>query len=520
MMGGRLSARRTVLDNCAIGEGYKIVENASPEWLRLDTIHKEKLPAFIELITKSDNPRIPDRPGMVKANAAELASPRSHFGAIEAVLHDVSQTPREALGHLGRLMDRPVSSHDALLQAYRQTLRSALEAWRRGAASDDDVRWIDGFVSAGLLPNRRDASVELGRLVAAYRAEEAGLALPQVVDGMADAGGPGSDAPLLKAGDPNAPGAITPRHFLSRIGSPATPFSPKGSGRRELAESIANPSNPLTARVMVNRIWHHVFGRGIVATVDNFGREGEKPTHPELLDYLADRFVRERWSVKKMVRLLAASAAFAQSSQAQARVMEVDPRNTLLHHFGFRRMPAESLRDSMLAASGRLDRRLFGTSIPPPRTEPQDYRRLFAGPLDGEGRRSIYTQVTRMEGPRFLEIFDYPTPMAARGARDVTNVPAQALALLNDPFVIDQAAVWARQLSGDGSLDAIARVDGMFRSALGRPAAADEQERFADLALRSADLRSIPRDRLMTHADVWKDVAHAIFNLKEFSYIR
>jgi hypothetical protein len=507
LMGGRLASRRTVLDNCAIGEGYKTLENDSPKWMRLDTISAEKLPAFVEVITKFDNPRIPDRPGMLKESPAELAAPRSYFGAMGAVLHDTPETPREELGHLARLFDGPApASLEELAARYRMIAKRAL-----AAQTDDDVRWLDSLLRHGLLSNDRNASPKLAELVAAYRGLEAKLPAPRVVDGMADAG-EGFDTPVLVTGDPHSPGAIAPRHFLSRIGNAAS-LSTHGSGRRELAEILASPSNPLTARVIVNRVWHAMFGRGLVGTPDNFGREGERPSNPELLDYLATRFMNEGWSIKKLVRLIASSQTFQQAGGSNN---EADPRNILLSHFPARRLPAESVRDSILNASGRLDPALYGQSIAPPRNDPQDYRRLFNGPLDGAGRRSIYTQITRMEGFRFLEIFDYPNPMAARGSRDVTNVPAQALAMLNDPFVLDQARVWGERLARDGAASPEERIDSMFRTALGRPATPSERARFTGLAAEVASLQGVPRDS----PTVWRDVAHAVFNLKEFVYIR
>jgi hypothetical protein len=191
----------------------------------------------------------------------------------------------------------------------------------------------------------------------------------------------------------------------------------------------------------------------------------------------------------------------------------------LLHHYPLRRLPAESIRDAILSASGRLERKLYGPGADPHRPEPQDYRRLFSGPLDGGGRRSIYTRITRMEGPKFLEIFDYPPPLATRGERDVTNVPAQALALLNDPFVTAQAEEWAAQLiRGGGTIEQ--KVTEMFRGALGRDPSAAELERFRGLALEVARLGAAPQSDLLTSRAVWKDVAHAVFNLKEFVYVQ
>jgi mono/diheme cytochrome c family protein len=498
-LGGKLAARRTVLDNCAIGEGYKIIENNSPAWIKLSTIANEKLPVFLEVITKHDNPRIPDRPGVLKKTPEEIASPRSYFGLMRVVLHNGDEPPREELGHMDRLFAEPVDSLEGLQARYQAIVTEIIARWSRDEAGDEEVRWLDALLASGVLSNRRDASKELERLVNAYRELESKLPAPEVIDGLGDAGD-GFDTPVLRSGDPHSPGAIAPRHFLSKVG-PSWPGPGKGSGRRALAEWIASPSNPLTARVMVNRVWSTLFGRGIVATADNLGQEGEKPSHPELLDALAFEFMNDGWSVKRLIRRIVLTQAFQQSSVASAEAQREDPRNRLLHHYPMRRLPAESVRDAILSTSGRLDLTMYGPSIPPHRTEPQDYRRLFNGPLDGKGRRSIYTQITRMEGPRFLEIFDYPNPMAARGVRDVTNVPAQALALLNDPFVAQQAEVWAQRME---SVPASKRIDAMFRAALQRAPDAAERDRFATLATQ------LPM----------KDVAHVLFNLKEFLYIQ
>lgn len=495
VLGGKLSAGRTVLDNCAIGEGYKVLTSASPSWLKLKTEANEKLPVFLEVVTKSDNPRIPDRPGVLKNKPEEIASPRSWFGYVRTVLHDVDESPREELSHMDRLFATPIRSVAELQARYEAIVQEAAEKWAQRQATDDDIRWLDAFLQAGLLPNSAEASPKLAELQAAYRKAESQLPEPRVVDGMGDAG-QGFDAPVFRAGDPKAPGDVTPRHFLSKIGPVWNGVQSAGSGRRELADWIAGPQNPLTARVMVNRVWAHVFGTGLVRTVDNFGQEGEKPSDQALLDTLAAGFITDQWSVKRLVRRLVLSPSFQQSTPG----------------YPLRRLSAESIRDAVLAASGRLDLTLYGPSIAPHRLNPQDYRRLFDGPLDGKGRRSLYTQITRMEGPRFLEIFDYPNPMAARGARDVTNVPAQALALLNDPFILQQAGVWAESLV---KLAPEQRIPKMFETALQRPPTAAERDRFQTLAADLARLHNLPADSPV----VWKDVAHALFNLKEFIYL-
>jgi Protein of unknown function (DUF1553) len=184
------------------------------------------------------------------------------------------------------------------------------------------------------------------------------------------------------------------------------------------------------------------------------------------------------------------------------------------------RLDAESVRDAILTVSGRLDPNLYGPSIHPHRREEIDYRKLLIGPLDGHGRRSLYTKVTRMEGPQFLELFDFPIPMATRGSRDRTNVPAQALALLNDPFVIDQSRFWSEQLVATSHRSVDERVQAMFITAFGRPPKAIEQQRFVSMIRQLAGPVSNDDAALLQDSSVWQDAAHAVFNMKELIYIR
>src|SRR5436305_11564499 len=168
------------------------------------------------------------------------------------------------------------------------------------------------------------------------------------------------------------------------------PVTTTVSGRLELAEQIAVARNPLTARVMVNRVWHHLFGAGLVRTVDDFGHVGELPSHPELLDYLAARFVADGWSLKRLIRSIVTSRAFQLTSRTTAAARERDPQDRLLSHYRARRLEAEAIRDAILATSGRLDRTLYGPSIQPYREKENADRRLFPGPPDGAGRRRLH----------------------------------------------------------------------------------------------------------------------------------
>jgi hypothetical protein len=345
------------------------------------------------------------------------------------------------------------------------------------------------------------------------------------VPGLADAG-PGFEQAIFARGDCMKPGNATPRRFVEVL-SP-DPIKSAGSGRLELANAIASSDNPLTARVLVNRVWHHLFGTGLVRTVDDFGHVGELPSHPELLDYLAERFIHPSppgrgaggegmgWSMKKLIRAIVLTRTFHLSHTPSAAALEADPTNRLLSHYPARRMEAEAIRDALLATSGRLDRTLYGLSIPAYREKEYTDRRLFKGPLDGNGRRSIYIKVTLMEAPKFLEAFNFPGGKVCQGRRDVTNTTAQALAMLNDPFVLTQAEGWAKQLIERKTDTVESRIDAMFRTALGREPRKEEQARFARFVTQSAMVHGVRAEGVMHDAAVWRDAAHAMVNLQEF----
>jgi hypothetical protein len=268
---------------------------------------------------------------------------------------------------------------------------------------------------------------------------------------------------------------------------------------------------------MVNRIWHHVFGRGLVATPDNFGRLGVPPTHPELLDALAIRFMEDGGSVRGMVRLLVTSRAFGRTVVPPKGAEQKDPANDLLTHARVRRLDAESVRDTLMAVAGQLDLRMGGPGVNPYHTGKTEGGGP-SGPLDGERRRSVYQRVRRNAHHPLLEVFDAPRASTPRGARDVTTVPAQSLAMLNDPFVREMASRWAARLVAEG-LPRRDRVGEMVFTALGRPAS--EGEREAALA----HLRELGEDRGVGDASldrdpaVWADLAQSLFCLKEFIYV-
>ncbi len=349
-------------------------------------------------------------------------------------------------------------------------------------------------------------------LLAEFREQERAIQAPTI--GLALIDGPGEDERILVRGNSRTPGPPIPRRFLEILGNRAAETGmdmPSGSRRDELARAVLDPANPLPARVIVNRLWQHHFGRGLVPTPDDFGRMGQPPTHPELLDWLATELVRSGWSLKHVHRLIVMSRAYQMSSTlADAETEARDPGNRLWHRREPRRLEAEALRDSLLACSGRLDRRLGGPSVATYLTAYMEGRGRPAasGPLDGDGRRSLYLNVRRNFLPPFWLAFDYPTPASCMGRRNVSNVPAQALVLLNDPLVLELSARWAersRLAGSDQSVDS--RLNTLYSTAFAR--LPDDTERSAAVAY----LGEMPGET------DWAELAHALVNVKEFLFI-
>jgi hypothetical protein len=328
--------------------------------------------------------------------------------------------------------------------------------------------------------------------------------------------GTGANEFLLKRGSPKAPLGEMPRRFLEALAGEAPLGGSRGSGRLQLADQMVSPENPLTARVIVNRVWHHLFGRGIVPTVDNLGVLGQAPSHPELLDTLAVRFAGEqRWSLKTLIRELVLSSAYAMGSAPADRLTEEkDPENTLLHRMNLKRLEGEAIRDAMLAVSGRLERTMGGPSVPVFMTPFMDGRgKTASGPLDGNGRRTLYVATRRNFLSPMLLAFDTPIPFNTMGRRNVSNVPAQSLVLMNDPFVVQQAGFWARNLPAGASQEERLRV--MYAAAFARPPLPEEaEEALAFLKEQATALNCPPED-----VRPWADLAHVLFNAKEFIHL-
>lgn len=533
VLGEHTSALRLVSNNCQLNyKNYRALTNDSPEWVTFSPPEElGSVRVYAELMTKFDNPKFPDQLGTLGGDNRNdripweqaAADPRSYFGITQVVMHDCEETPKPDLDHLCRLFDVDESKVPQTLAEvatrYATVIRSAIAAWKADRATDADVLWLDWLLDHGLLSNSVEQTPHVAELVSQYRAiEQNELALPRISPGVGDFDG-GFAQPILVRGDCMTEGDPVPRRYLEVLARDTEPFHPEGSGRLALAQRIASPDNPLTARVMVNRVWHHLFGTGIVKSVDDFGRVGELPSHPKLLDFLASRFVENGWSIKELIREIVLTETFQMSSRTEPQAELADPGNRLLHHYPARRLDAESIRDSILATSGRLDRTMFGPSIQPYREEANDVRRLFPGPLDGDGRRSVYIKVSLMEGAKFLGAFNFPGSKVTQGRRDVTNVPTQALTLLNDPFVIQQSEVWAARVVAEPQESTTARIRTMFQQALGRRPTPEEQDEFEGFVQELASLHQVPPENVLASHLVWQDCAHLLFNLQEFIYI-
>lgn len=417
------------------------LEGGDWHWQRWDMDYWKGDTAHIEVSTAMDQPVL-----------SEPKLSPSWFGVSEAILADDGQpVPRDEMAEfaapLFEVEGEPHNSEE-LIARYQASLRACIEAWRDGPMTDAQARYLNYFVRHGLLPNSASEVPAAGGALAEYRRLEQEVPIPTRVPGVLE--GTPADQPLYVRGNHKQPAEIVPHRFLEAIDP--TPYDSADAGRLSLAESIVREDNPLAARVIANRLWHHVYGRGIVATTDNFGKMGELPTHPELLDYLATRMRSEDWSIKKMVRLLVTSRTFQLSAVASDKARELDPSNRLLSHANVRRLDAEAIRDAMLATAGSLDLTVGG------------------GPVGGwDNRRSVYVRVIRNGLDPLLATFDFPTPFTTQGRRDSTNVPAQSLAFMNEPFVRMLADSLAKCVQSDSTLgDDRARVAALFNRVVGR----------------------------------------------------
>ena len=347
------------------------------------------------------------------------------------------------------------------------------------------------------------------------------------------------NSPVFIRGEADNKGAVVPRRFLEVLSGPVRPEVKTGSGRLELAAAITSKNNPLTARVMINRIWQHHFGEGFVSTPDDLGTMSEPPSHPELLDYLASRFMEEGWSIKKMHKLILMSSVYQQGSANNPRYAQVDPNNRLLWRANIRRLEYEPIRDSLLAIGGTLDKTMFGRPVNL-NTEPYSTRRTIYGLIDRQNPADV------------LVNFDFANPDMTNGKRHQTTVPQQALFFMNSPLVVESAknlvsrpdfsalpsdeeriqflylSLYQRRPSSvevQLGLDFLAQQPSQERVA-SAPAAptGPNGKKAAKQAMMAANRPNLkrpgqPAQKSRAPLNAWQEYAHALFQANEFCFV-
>ena len=486
---------RIVLDNYHMGKhsgllfGGTIIKSASSngnfQWFSLSLEKYKGHWGYLEFVDKGDSFIEIDQ--IRVGNGGGVKSPKSHLQFL------FEHAGAEAINLPNRL--------DEFLLSVFKKLNS-------GSIEESEKNLINWLHSLGLIDWGEFSSV-------LQETRKKAKAIDKVVqkERYVLAMGAGSDfeGHVYVRGSPHKLGESVKGRNLTALGG-------KQGTRLDLAMDLTSEQNPLVARVMVNRIWSYLFGRGIVPTPDDFGPMGQQPSHPELLDWLAHDFRSSGWSVKNMIRTIVLSQTYGQSSlpnpvNEKQKITSVDPQNILLHRMPIRRLQAEAIRDSILAFSGRLDSKMFGRSVGIHRTPFMTGRGgRGSGPLDGAGRRSIYGSVYRNFLSPFMLAFDQPSPFGTKGRRSVSNVPAQSLALMNDPFILDQCKLWAKGIMSNGK-DNRERINQSYLMVTGK----SPTEQVYEKLLNFIEVQSTAHGKIDER--VWADLAHVLINSKSFLFL-
>ncbi|MFN7361554.1 MAG: DUF1549 and DUF1553 domain-containing protein, partial [Pirellulaceae bacterium] len=327
------------------------------------------------------------------------------------------------------------------------------------------------------------------------------------------------DVAVQRKGDPTKPGNIVPRRFLKVLNGEPVKESEETSGRLHLANWIVDRNNPLTARVMVNRIWQYHFGKAIVATASDFGRHGQPPTHPDLLDWLARHFMESGWSIKAMHRTIMLSRTYRMSSIRSAASLEIDPSNQLLTAYPRHRLDAEAIRDTLLWLGGSLDPKPGAAHPFPPQSEWKFTQHNPFKAIYESNHRSVYLMTQRIQRHPYLAIFDGADPSASTPSRLVSTTPLQALYLLNDKFVHQQSEGLAKRLMSESTDDTI-RLERVWSLMFGRLPESDERKAAEDfLVAAQKELQLSGLQSNTTKEQSWQALIRSLVRLNEFVYV-
>jgi hypothetical protein len=463
---------------------------------------------------------------------AERDGARPEAGAAEKWahwLHGVSDKARQ--GYLKKLFDATDDTIAAVAREYQdEYVKSAtrydgqLDSWRRRMAME--------VLEERDLPPRPKANAESNAFFAAVTFDGGPMELadsPRVAElrrewkqmettlppepAMASAVREGApvEQHVFLHGDNNSPGEPVAKQFPVVLAGEAQQPVVKGSGRLELAKWLTSPDHPLTARVMVNRIWQGHFGEALMRTPNNWGKTGETPTHPELLDFLAKRFVESGWSIKAMHRMILLSSTYQMDSRAPKAVRDADPANHLYARFNRVRMSVEQIRDSLLAIGGNLDPQIGGSLLAGAQMQGKRPR----VDADESGRRTLYIPVRRGSIPTVLATFDYGDATTPGEGRPRTNVAPQALFVMNSQFVQRQSAGLAKRLLDDAKLTDAQRVQQAYLTVLTRNPQADE----TDSALTYISDLEKRIGKPDAHRSAWLSFCHVLLSSNEFLYL-
>lgn len=444
--GGSAMSRYVVQDYPRNGTVFPVTDLRSKlpdwRWQSYDLKYWQGDDVHIELTTANDAP-------LLFKN-----SPRSWFGVRRTLLlpEGAPAPPGKRLDYLQPLIalasEHSPRTAEQLASVLQQAVVAAVEGFSAGELTDQQAEFLDRCLRQGVLPSTKVGLPNTAELVNAYRQVESQIPVAKRIPTLAE--WKGADRPLFERGNHKQPSEIVPRRFLEAIDD--TRYDSPISGRMQLSKDMLRKDNPFTARVIVNRVWTHLFGRGLVETPDNFGRLGAEPSHPELLDYLASSFKKQdKWSLKSLIRRIVLSETWLQDSIVSREKRELDPSNRYYARYPVRRLDAETIRDKLLAVSGVLN------------------KAPVESPVNGSSdRRSVYVRVKRNALDPFLTTFDAPVPFSTTGLRPTTNVPAQSLLMLNSPFVEKLAQSWGDSLAKRQHLNSEQVIRQAWSRAFGR----------------------------------------------------